>query len=114
MQGITAEGRNLKEFIFTNEENGFWCISNTMLCLMYTLFSFASICFVVMGRQLILSKRSQSVYMDMLTKPEDSEAEDDKLEAEKVENMLESEGPKSGTKNEPEVVSKENKEATKP
>ena len=56
MNGITAEGDNLKEYIFLDESAGTWCISNTMVAVIYTALSFLSICFCVMGRQIILSK----------------------------------------------------------
>ena len=81
MNSAVAAGENLKLFFFVDPESSFWCISNTMAVLIYTLVSFASICFVVMGKQIRHSKRYKARYMDQDTKPDDSEAEDDEREA---------------------------------
>eukprot|EP00354_Favella_ehrenbergii_P002775 CAMPEP_0170469334 /NCGR_PEP_ID=MMETSP0123-20130129/12196_1 /TAXON_ID=182087 /ORGANISM="Favella ehrenbergii, Strain Fehren 1" /LENGTH=57 /DNA_ID=CAMNT_0010736163 /DNA_START=100 /DNA_END=273 /DNA_ORIENTATION=+ len=56
-----------------------------MAVLIYTFVSFASICFVVMGKQIRHSKRYRAAYMDQDEKPEDSEAEDDAREAARAE-----------------------------
>ena len=78
-----------KVYFYLDPANSHWCISNTMLCFMYTAFSFMSICFIVMGRQIVYSKRNRSVYMDAIEEPDDSDAEDDKVEAEKSKEQTE-------------------------
>ena len=84
MNSAVAAGENLKLFFFVDAESAHWCISNTMAVLLYTFVSFASICFVVMGRQIRHSKRYRAAYMDQDQKPDDSEAEDDAQEAAKA------------------------------
>ena len=84
MNSIIASGENTKLFFFVDTESSFWCLSNTIAVLIYTAVSFLSICFVVMGKQIRHSKRYRAVYMYQVTKPEDSEAEDDARENEKA------------------------------
>ena len=82
MNSVVAAGENLKLFMFVDSLSEQWCISNTMAVLLYTAVSFCSICFIIVGKQIRHSKRYRAPYMDQDTKPDDSEAEDDKLEAE--------------------------------
>mmetsp|Transcript_17505 Transcript_17505/g.20701 ORF Transcript_17505/g.20701 Transcript_17505/m.20701 type:complete len:87 (+) Transcript_17505:19-279(+) len=85
MNSAVAAGENLKLYFFVDPDSSWWCISNTMAVLIYTFVSFASICFVVMGKQIRHSKRYRAAYMDQDEKPEDSEAEDDAREAARAE-----------------------------
>ena len=39
-----------KLYFYTDPANNTWCVSNTMLVFMYTMVSFMSICFIIMGR----------------------------------------------------------------
>ena len=84
INGIKATGGADKLYFFIDQDSSQYCISNTLLCILYTALSFLSICFVVIGRQVAYSKRNRGVYMDVVNKPEDSEQEDDDLEAEKI------------------------------
>ena len=83
MNSVVAAGENLKLFMFVDDLSAQWCISNTMAVLLYTAVSFIAICFIIIGKQIRHSKRYRAVYMDQETQPDDSEAEDDKLEAER-------------------------------
>ena len=74
-----------KVYFYLDPANSHWCVSNTMLVFIYTAVSFTSICFVIMARQIIYSKRNRSVYMDACEQPDDSDAEDDKLQLEAKE-----------------------------
>ena len=68
---------NKKLYFYLDENNGNWCISNTVLVLLYTAVSFMTICFTIVGRQIVYSKRNRSLYMDATEKPVDSDADDD-------------------------------------
>ena len=39
-----------KLYFYTDPANSTWCVSNTMLVFMYTMVSFMSLCFIIMGR----------------------------------------------------------------
>ncbi len=82
MNSIIASGENTRLYFFVDIEQSFWCVSNTIAVLIYTAVGFLSICFVVMGKQVRNSKRYRAQYMDQLTKPQDSEQEDDEREKE--------------------------------
>ena len=86
--GIKATGGAEKLYFFIDQESSMWCFSNTLIVILYTAFFFLSVCFVVIGRQVSYSKRNRGVYMDQVTKPEDSEQEDDDIEAEKLAEDL--------------------------
>ena len=47
-----------EKYFYVDGADGLWCFSNTMLVLLYTAISFLSICFWVIGKQLIYSKRN--------------------------------------------------------
>ena len=95
-----------KLYFYVEEESNFWCVSNTMLVLMYTFMSFASICFIIMARQIIYSKKNIPRYMHAISKPDDSDAEADAAEEEI--SALKAEDDKSqitnDTTEEPKVV----------
>ena len=74
-----------KLYFYTDPSNNTWCVSNTMLVFIYTMVSFSTVCFFIMGRQIIYSKRNRSVYMDACEAPDDSDAEDDRVQKELLE-----------------------------
>ena len=67
---------NEKLYLYKNDQ-GLFCFSNTVAVLVYTFVSFASICICIVARQIVYTKRNQSVYMDHKFKPENSEEEDE-------------------------------------
>ena len=39
-----------KLYFYTDPSNNTWCVSNTMLVFIYTMVSFSTVCFIIMGR----------------------------------------------------------------